>query len=88
MLSNPNDSKPAPLTKTASSSLTAMRLLCSVPGTGFVSSETRLSSDEMISVQQAMTSGAVAMSNGSNQRRKLITTGNKEVLRSSVPCNQ
>jgi hypothetical protein len=58
-------------------------------GNGFVSGKTRLalapqamSSDGMINVQQAMAPGAVAISNGveNNRRRKLTTTGIKEVL--------
>ena len=58
-------------------------------GKGFVSGETRLalapqamSPDGMINVQQAMAPGAVAISNGvdDDRRRKLTTTGIKEVL--------
>ena len=56
-------------------------------GAGFVTGETTLavapqaiSSDGNISVQQAMTPGAVAVSRLVGGRRKLTTTGNKSVL--------
>ena len=64
-------------------------------GAGFVAGETTLalapqamSSDGNISVQQAMTPGAVAVSSiGDDRRRKLTTTGNKSVLVVRVVSN-
>ena len=66
-----------------------------LPGAGFVAGETRLavapqaiSSNGHISVQQAMTPGAVAVSRLDNdRRRKLTTTGNKRVLVVRVVSN-
>jgi hypothetical protein len=63
-------------------------------GEGFVPGETTVTlspqamlSDGKISVQQAMTPGAAAVSNISGGRRKLTTTGNKSVLVVRVVSN-
>ena len=63
-------------------------------GNGFVSGERRLalapqamSSDGQISLENAMISGAVAISNSGDRRRKLTRTGTQRVLVIRVVSN-